>query len=161
MKDEQAEKFHEREREEAKTGDTKSGEKSTLPEDVELDEGPKTNTTEPESQSMKSYDGWNQGYIGLAMPDYYSGVIVPQDVTTDANDIEQLDPMLKECEEVTGQPPSNVLAFAGYGTNENAKLADEQTELFIFTTKDWKRRKDLQESGPARGRNPSQSGQRN
>ena len=40
---------------------------------------------------------------------------------------------------------------AGYWSKANTQLADEQTELFIATTKDWKRRKELQEANPPRG----------
>ncbi|WP_455429038.1 transposase [Halococcus morrhuae] len=46
------------------------------------------------------------------------------------------------------------LADAGYWSKANAQLADEQTELFIATTKDWKRRKELREADPPRGRIP-------
>jgi hypothetical protein len=37
-------------------------------------------------------------------------------------------------------------------------LADDQTELFIATTKDWKRRKELREKDPPRGRIPEAYG---
>ena len=92
------------------------------------------------------------------MVDCDSQVIVAQDVTTDANDTQQLEPMLEECENVTGATPWKVLADAGYWSEENAQLADEQTELFVATRKDWKRRKELRERGPPRGRIPDSAG---
>ena len=158
QKDEQAEKIRKRKQEEAETGESKRGRKPTPPEDVELDEDTKANITDPESQTLKSHDGWKQGYNGQAMVDCDSQVIVAQDVTTDANDTQQLEPMLEECEDVSGDMPSKLLADAGYWSRSNVALEDEQTELFIATTKDWKRRKELREMGPPRGRIPDSHG---
>jgi len=59
---------------------------------------------------------------------------------------------------VNGKRPEKALADAGYWSNANAQLADEQTELFIATTKDWKRRKELREADPPRGRIPDSYG---
>lgn len=78
-------------------------------------------------------------------------IIVAQDITTDANDVQQLEPMLEECERVNGKHLLGVLADAGYWSKANAQLADEQTELFITTTKDWKRRKELWAKDPFGG----------
>jgi len=158
LKEEQAEKIREREREEEETGQKKRGRKPKPPEDVELDEDTKANITDPESQTMKTANGWVQGYNGQAMVDCTNQVIVAQDITSDANDKQQLKPMLECCEEVNETRPENVIADAGYWSEENADLADDQTELFIATTKDWKRRKELQEKGPPRGRIPESYG---
>jgi len=59
------------------------------------------------------------------MVDCNSQVIVAQDVTTDANDTQQLGPMLEECEDVTNELPSKLLADAGYWSQSNAILEDE------------------------------------
>jgi hypothetical protein len=85
-------------------------------------------------------------------------IIVAQDITTDANDVQQLEPMLNECEQVNGNRPEKALADAGYWSQANAQLEDEQMELFIATTKDWKRRKELREKDPPRGRIPDSYG---
>lgn len=53
------------------------------------------------------------------------------------------------------RPPAELTADAGYWTEENAKLEDDRTELFIATKKDWKQRKALAEQGPPRGRIPN------
>ena len=158
QKDEQAEKIRRREEEEDESGETLRGRKPTPPEDIELDEDTKANTTDPESQTLKSHDGWKQGYNGQAMADCDSQVIVAQDVTTDANDKQQLEPMLDECEDVNGKVPTKVLADAGYWSEANAELEDDQTELFIATSKDWKRRKELRAKGPPRGPIPDSAG---
>jgi len=158
MKDEQREKIDQREQEEADRGESLRGAKPTPPEDVELDEDARANTTDPESQTLKTADGWKQGYNGQAMVDCDSQVIVAQAVTTDANDTQQLEPMLEECADVNGEAPSTLLADAGYWSEANAALGDDQTELFIATTKDWKRRQELAEQGPPRGRIPEAYG---
>jgi hypothetical protein len=59
--------------------------------------------------------------------------------------------MLEECEDVNGKRPEKALADAGYWSQANAGLEDEQTELFVATTKDWKRRNELREKDPPGG----------
>jgi len=71
---------------------------SPPPEEVELPEDTKANTTDPASQTLKTSNGWKQGYNGQAMVDCDTQVIVAQDITTDANDVQQLKPMLETCE---------------------------------------------------------------
>ena len=68
-KEEQAEKIRQREREEEKMGRKKRGRKPTPPEEVELPEDTKANTTDPASQTLKTSNGWKQGYNGQTMVD--------------------------------------------------------------------------------------------
>ncbi|EMA27653.1 IS1182 family transposase [Haloarcula japonica] len=157
-KEEQARKIREREKEETEMGRKKRGRKPNPPEEVELPDDKKANTTDPESQLLKTRNGWKQGYNSQAMVDCAHQIIVAQDITTDANDVQQLDPMLAECEETNGQRPEKLIGDAGYWSQANAQLADEQTELFIATTKEWKRRKELREMDPPRGRIPNSYG---
>jgi len=49
---------------------------------------------------MKTHDGWIQSYNGQPMVDTDSQVIVAQAVTDEANDRQQLDPMVERCEEI-------------------------------------------------------------
>jgi transposase len=158
LQDEQREKIDQREQEEAERGESLPGPKPTPPEDVELDEDARANTTDPDSQTLNTADGWKQGYNGQAMVDCDSQVIVAQDVTTENNDSQQLEPMLEECTDVNGEPPSSILADAGYWSDANARLEDDRTELFIATTKDWKRKQELAEQEPPRGRIPDSYG---
>jgi len=159
LKEEQAAKIEAREREEWETGRKKRGRKPKPPDEVELDPERKANLTDPESQILKTRNGWVQGYNGQIMVDCGSQVIIAQHVTNEANDVRQLRPMLEGCERVNGARPSELLADAGYWSEENVEQeADENTELFIATTKDWKRRKELREQGPPRGRIPKHYG---
>jgi len=89
---------------------------------------------------MKSWNGWKQGFNGQAMVDCNSQVIVAQSVTDEANDVEQLEPMIEECKDVNGECPGKVVADAGYWSKSNMELEDDETELFIATKKDSKRR---------------------
>jgi hypothetical protein len=150
-REEQAEKIAEREREERSSGKKKRGRKPKAPEDVESPEA-KANVTDPQSQILKTKKGWVQGYNGQAVADCMTQVIVAQDVTQQANDVQQLGPMLTRCEEQAGQRPRELLADAGYWSEDNAALGGETTELFVATLKDHKQRKALKKSPAPRGR---------
>lgn len=159
LKEAQAARIEERERQERETGRKKRGRKPKPPDEVELDADRKVNLSDPESQILKTRNGWVQGYNGQIMVDCSSQVIVAQHVTNEANDVGQLGPLLEGCEKVNGTRPREVLADAGYWSEENVEQgADDNTELFIATTKDWKRRKELRAQGPPRGRIPKHYG---
>jgi transposase len=159
LKEAQAAKIEERKREERETGRKKRGRKPKPLDEIELDADRKVNLTDPESQILSTRKGWVQGYNGQIMVDCTSQVIVAQHVTNAATDVHQLGPLLEGCEEVNGARPSEVLADAGYWSEDNVEQeANENTELFIATTKDWKRRKELAELGPPRGRIPKDYG---
>lgn len=159
LKEEQAARIEERKREERETGRRKRGRKPKPPDEVELDPEQQVNLTDLESQILKTRKGWVQGYNGQIMVDCSSQVVVAQHVTNEANDVQQLGPLLEGCEEVSGVRPGELLADAGYWSAENIEREeDENTELFIATTKDWKRRKALREEGPPRGRIPEHYG---
>lgn len=149
----QEEKLSRRDEEEKKTGKKKRGRKPKQPEEV-VDKEAKANVTDPDSRILKTRKGWVQGYNGQAAADCQSQVIVGQDVTQEENDVHQLGPMLERCEEQAGQRPEELVADAGYWSEENAGLENDQTELLIATTKDWKQRKALREKGVPRGRIP-------
>jgi hypothetical protein len=105
-----------------------------------VDAAAKANLTDPDSRILKTRKGWLQGYNGQAMADCETQVIVAQGLTQAENDVNQLAPLLSACETQAGQRPGEVLGDAGYWSEANAGLADEHTELFIATTKDWKQR---------------------
>jgi hypothetical protein len=75
-------------------GHKKRGRKPQPLEEVELPDDKTAITTDLESQTLKTTTGWVQGYKGQAMVDCDSQVIVAEDSTTDANDVQQLEPML-------------------------------------------------------------------
>jgi len=152
----QAEKLRRREEEERKTGRRKRGRKPKRAEAVaeRVRERATTNLTDPDSRILKTRRGYVQGYNGQAMVDCGSQVIVAQGLTQEEVDFRQLDVMLERCEAQAGKKPKQCLADAGYWSEENARLEDEETELFIATTKEFKQRQALREQGPPRGRVP-------
>ncbi len=153
----QQRKVEERKREEAESGKKKRGRKPKDPEAaaMEVAKRAKANVTDPESRILKTRRGWVQGYNGQAAADCKSQVIVAQDLTQEENDVRQLGAMLNRCEQQAGRRPGEVLADAGYWSEENAQLESAETELFIATTKDWKQRKAMREAPPPRGRIPN------
>lgn len=142
----QTQKIEQRAQEEAQTGCKKRGRKPKDPE-AAVNKEAKANMTDPDSRIMKGRHGHMQAYNGQAVVDCESQVIVAQALTQDENDVNQLAPMLKQCEEQAGERPKESLQDAGYWSEENAKLETETTQLFIATTKDWKQRKALREKG--------------
>jgi len=152
----QERKIEKRRREEAESGKKRRGRKPKDPETAAMEVAKKTkaNVTDPESRIMKTRQGWVQGFNGQAVADCESQVIVTQDLTQEENDVKQLGPLLKRCEEQAGARPGEVLADAGYWSEKNAKLESEETELFIATRKDWKQRQAMREASAPRGRIP-------
>src|SRR5208337_456700 len=112
------------------------------------------NFTDPDSRIM--LDGatkaFTQAYNAQAAVDCDSQVIVSADVTQQANDKQQLVPMLEQIEENLGEIPDRVLADAGYFTEEAVEsVANGFTEPFI--PRERKTHSDPQEPAP-RGRIP-------
>jgi transposase len=152
-KEGQAQKIEQREAEERASGKKKRGRKPKTPE-AAVDAEAKANLTDPDSRILKTRQGYVQGYNGQAMADCASQVIVSCEVTQEENDVKQLWPMLRQCKEQAGAAPQELLADAGYWSEENVRVETEETELFIATTKDWKQRQKLREQSSPRGRIP-------
>jgi transposase len=144
---------------EVATGKKKRGRKPGMLETVLAVEG-KANTTDPDSRIMKTRQGYVQGYNAQAIVSQ-DQIIVAVGVTQEANDVQQLKPMLKTLEhtlEAAGieERPGTGLADAGYWSEANVAACpiSEGTEWLIATVKDWKQRKALRERGCPRGRIP-------
>jgi transposase len=84
------------------------------------------NTTDPDSRTMKTPDGYIQGYNAqVAVSDDH--FIVAADLTNEASDVNQLEPMVTQAhdnlERAAAEAPANVLADAGYLSPGNAALS--------------------------------------
>ncbi len=134
----------------------RKGPKPKDPDEVYREElaSKQANVTDPESRMMLTERGFIQGYNGQVAVDCESQVIVAQAVTQDAHDTHSLGPMLERCEWQAGRKPDEALADAGYWSEDNARLQDDETELFIATKKDWKQAKELRQKPAPRGRIP-------
>ena len=154
----QQEKIDARAAEEQATGKGKRGRK-LKPADDSVDPDAVANVTDPDSEIMKTRRGWVQGYNGQAVVTA-DQIIVAAELTTQANDVQQLQPMLNQAqsivEAVVGEDATlgTVLADAGYWSDANAATETADCELLIATQKDHQQRAALREAPPPRGRMP-------
>ena len=127
------------------------------PPDAAVEPDTVANVSDPDSGIMKTRRGWVQGYNAqvVVTPEQ---IILAADLTTQANDVRQLTPMLDQAlanvETVMGEEAvlGAAVADAGYWSEANAEAATEECELFIATQKDHKQRAALRQAAPPRGR---------
>jgi transposase len=93
------------------------------------------NFTDPESRIMMGPDGFVQAYnVQVAVDELQ--LIVGQAVTQETNDKRQLMPMITTIAQQAGDTPSQLLADAGYCSDENlAAIADTEIDAYISTRK--------------------------
>src|SRR6266404_7332976 len=93
------------------------------------------NFTDPESRIMKGPDGFVQAYnVQVAVDEQQ--LIVGQAVTQETNDKKQLLPMISTIEQQAGTTPPQLLADAGYCSDENlTAIADTRIDAYISTRK--------------------------
>ena len=93
------------------------------------------NFTDPESRIMKGPDGFVQAYnVQVAVDDLQ--LIVGQAVTQETNDKKQLMPMITTIAQQSGNTPTQLLADAGYCSDENlTAIADTTIDAYISTRK--------------------------
>lgn len=91
-------------------------------------DGDQINLTDEESRILPSHDGFIQGYNSQAAVDVETMLIVAATVSQQANDKQQVEPMLAEIgklPEVLGQPEA-LLADTGYFSADNVEACCEQ-----------------------------------
>jgi transposase len=96
------------------------------------------NFTDPESRIMKmaSTGSFEQCYNAQVAVDVDSQVIVAADVTQDANDKKQLEPMVDQVAENMGDTFDKVSVDTGYYSNSNADgMAERCVDAYIATGK--------------------------
>jgi len=160
LRAEQQAKIDRRAAEERASGKKKRGKKPKSPDEAaaKADEA-KANTTDPDSGIMKTRQGYLQGYNAQAVVTM-DQIIVAADVTNEANDQNQLVPMLVEAQaNVTAvdekQRIERGLGDAGYCSLKNLtapELAD--IELFIATGNEKKASREEKGKPAPRGRIP-------
>jgi transposase len=114
------------------------------------------NITDPDSRIMKTATGWVQGYNAQAAVNE-NQIVVACDVTQDANDVGQYQPMVAATHDALGaagvsQPIGVVLADAGYWSEDNATAAGP--DRLIATLKDCKQRRAARDMGTTTGPPP-------
>jgi transposase len=86
------------------------------------------NFTDPESRIMKGADGFVQAYNAQAAVEADFQLIVGQAVTQEANDKQQVVPMVEVIEEQSGQRPEELLADNGYCSEKNLAHLESTAE---------------------------------
>ena len=79
---------------------------------------------DPDARMMVSHGRTTFAYNAQAMVDQQMGVIVAADVTDEANDGHQLEPMLEQTKENTGRFAETTVADSGYHTAESLAAAE-------------------------------------
>ena len=107
----------------------------TAAEEAKPDDKAQYNFTDPESRIMKGPDGFVQAYnVQVAVNDMQ--LIVGQAVTQETNDKQQLMPMVTAIEEQSGHRPTELLADAGYCSDDNlAAIEATPIDAYISTRK--------------------------
>jgi transposase len=102
---------------------------------VKPDSKAQYNFTDPESRIMHSPEGFVQAYnVQVAVDELQ--LIVGQAVTQDTNDKQQLMPMITTIAQQSGATPTQLLADAGYCSDENlSAIADTTIDAYIATRK--------------------------
>jgi transposase len=155
----QQEKIEKREKEERATGRKKRGRKPKPPK-PEPEPDAKANITDPDSRCLKARQGFVQGYNAQAVV-ALDQIILAADIVQDANDTQQLLPMVQQAQANVARTATTaaapeikaVLADAGYASEANLKgLEGLGVEGFIPSTKTWKLHQELKAKGRPRGR---------
>jgi hypothetical protein len=113
------------------------------------------NFTDPESRIMNyaSTKSFVQGYNAQCAVDTDSQIIIAADVTTETNDVRQIEPMVSQITENMGLPPRELSADAGYYSEDNIIcLTRTGIEAFIPPDKVTHNKKP---ASPPRGRIPA------
>ncbi|MBI4873778.1 MAG: IS1182 family transposase [Acidobacteria bacterium] len=130
------EKLAERARREAETGKKMGGRPPQVPDPEQAQPEPtaQRNFTDPESRIMKdgATKGFEQAYNAQAAVDSTAQIIVATAVTQEANDKQQLQPMLEKVQENCGRLPEKASADAGYFNTEHLTAETlSRVELYV------------------------------
>ncbi len=79
---------------------------------------------DPDARMMVSHGRTEFAYNAQAMVDQQSGIIVAADVTDEANDENQLEPMLEQTKQNTGRFADTTVADSGYHTAQSLGAAE-------------------------------------
>ena len=121
------EKIKKREAKEKLTGKKTSGKKPQPPKSKEPNPKDQVNLTDEESRIMPvSGGGYMQAYNAQASVEHDSRLIVHQHVTQNVNDKKEIDPTLKWFKENPSLMPNSMLADAGYFSDENVRLCEDE-----------------------------------
>jgi hypothetical protein len=147
-------KLAERERQAAETGRKPKGRPPQVPDPEQAVPDPKAqrNFTDPDSRIMKdgATKGFEQAYNAQAAVDSRAQIIVAALVTQEANDLQQLVPLLAQAEANLGEKPRQASADAGYFSDANVTAESVQgIELYVTPDRQKHGMRAAPGSGPA------------
>ena len=125
----------EKEKAREEEGKPRRGRKPKEPSDEPRDKAQR-NFTDPDSRIMKdgATKGFVQAYNCQAAVDADSQVIVAADVTQEANDKKQVEPVIEQVKSNTGEKPKRASADSGYFSEANAEYLDgEGIDAYVAT----------------------------
>jgi len=121
------EKIKKREAKEKITGKKTSGKKPQPPKSKEPNPKDQVNLTDEESRIMPiSGGGYMQAYNAQASVEHESRLIVHQHVTQNVNDKKEIEPTIRWFKENPSLMPNSMLADAGYFSDSNVKLCEDE-----------------------------------
>jgi len=94
--------------------------------ELEAEKKQSTNTTDPDSKSMRTRQGPGYSYNAQLTVDEKHGLIVNSDVVSDNHDYHQFSEQIDQANEVLGKPCEVACADAGYADTNNLEMVDEQ-----------------------------------
>jgi transposase len=145
----------ERQRQEQQSGQKAKGPSPRIPDPEQAKPEPKAqrNFTDPDSRIMKdgATKSFEQAYNAQVVVDSHAQIIVVAAVTQQANDQQQLVPMLEQVEQNLGQKPEKGSADAGYFSEANV-THDKLKRIDLYVAPDRER---PSESAPGSHRSPS------
>ena len=116
----------------------------------------RASSTDPEARRMKMPDGGTRpAYNAQFATDVPTGIIVGVETTNAGNDAGQLEPMLADIHDNTGQHPQQMLVDGSYSTRHNVELADQHDIELFAPLKEERKQLDAGENpyAPKRGDN--------
>jgi len=129
----------ERQRQEQQTGQKAKGPSPQVPDPEQAKPEPKAqrNFTDPDSRIMKdgASKSFEQAYNAQVAVDSQAQIIVAAAVTQQANDQQQLVPMLEQVEQNLGQQPEKGSADAGYFSEANV-THDKLNRIDLYVAPD-------------------------
>jgi len=109
------------------------------PRDEAANPNAAANTTDPDSRFLRTRTGTVQGYNAQALATEHQ-VVVAAGLTQDANDVQQLRPMLRAVRQTLAtagiaERPATVLADSGYWSIANLTTIPDAPELLVWPAK--------------------------
>jgi hypothetical protein len=104
--------------------------------DIEQEQRPSVNTTDPDCAKIHSRQGYHAGYNSQIVVDEKHGLIVSSDVVNENNDKHQFADQINQANEVLGRKCESACADSGYSDiDELEKIDNQNIEVIVPSTR--------------------------